>query len=371
MNNPVYELHIKPTYAVVLPQHEGGRFFRSAAQLKNEANLIQNARKPTLSAKATRRLTNAINWLVASAKTKHVFDKNSGKRYNFKVNFVTLTLPTTDHGISDHYFKAVLLHNFINTCRYSFGLKNFVWKVECQENGNIHAHFTTDCFIHWKDLRRVWNRILEKHGILHHYREKHRKMSRFDYVTMYSNGTQLGMEKSLNAYKKGVDSDWSDPNTTDVHAVYKVGDIAAYLAKYMGKSEEDRREIKGRLWGASQSLAESNKLVIEMCQSKDFEVLSELFKPEIKYKKIESKSKLSGRVFTVGEIFFFRISDWGKHLKGQILSEFNKHRFNIRHGIDFEALKSVVSPAAAIPLPLVYQTVKSPKAIVNPLIFNI
>lgn len=352
MEAPIFELHVKPTYAVVIPQRSRLAGGRSAAQLKNEENLIDNTRKPQMSAKATRRLSNAVNWLVASAKDKRVFDRASGKQFNFKVNFVTLTLPAIDHGVSDHEFKAVLLHNFINTCKYAFGLKNFVWKVEAQENGNIHAHFTTDCFIHWRDLRRVWNRILEKKGIIAAYREKHSKMSRLDYIYEYANGSLSNIDRLAAAYEKGKAENWSNPNTTDVHAVHRVSDIAAYLAKYMSKKEEDRREIKGRLWGCSQNLSESNKLVLELCSSSDYELLRDLQGPEIAYKKIQSKSSLTGQMFTVGEIFFYKISDWGKLLKGSLLQEFNKHRFTIRHGIDFEALKSVVSPAVDLPPPL-------------------
>lgn len=347
-NNPILELHINPTYAVCVPQRSGGNNKRSSAQLENQENLKNNERGEGLSRKAVRRLTNAVNWLVASAKNKSIYYREENKRFNFKINFVTLTLPTLDHGISDHHFKSKLLHNFINTCRYKFDMKNFVWKVETQENGNIHAHFTTDTFIHWKDLRKVWNRILEKNGIIDQYHDKHKNLDFEEYNKIYNASGKKEIEKVRKAFEQGKNDNWRNPNTTDVHAVHKVKDIAAYLAKYMSKSDEERRQIKGRLWGCSQALSETNKMVLEICGSKDYDLFDDLFSPEIKYKPIEVPDKFTGKPRKIGEMFFFKLSDWGTKIKGRLLEEFNKHRFNIRYGIEFESLKQAIAPPEAI-----------------------
>lgn len=345
--SPIYELHIQPTYAVCVPQRLPSMYGRSEKQLKNEANLKQNSRKEQMSRKAVRRLTNSVNWLVASAKQKFIFDKTTNKRFSFKVNFITLTLPTLDHTVTDHQFKKDLLHNFINTCRVAYGLKNYVWKVEAQANGNIHAHFTTDTFIHWKDVRRVWNRILDKKGIIDNYRNKHNSMSFDEYCKVYNSDNQRSLEQMTRSFQQGVESNWSDPNSTDVHAVHKIKDIAAYLAKYMSKSEDDRRSIKGRLWGCSYNLSESNKLVVEIQGGDDTEVIQELFKPEISYKQLTAVSALTKLPFMVGEIFFYKISDWGTTIHGKLLQKFNEHRFNIRHNIDINALRKDDKPTEA------------------------
>ena len=321
--------------------------------MENEINLKDNDHSGRMSPKAIRRLTNAVNWLVASAGTKTIFDKETNKRYSFKVNFVTLTLPTTDHNISDHYFKSKLLHNFINTCRYRFDLKNFVWKVEAQANGNIHAHFTTDTFIHWKDLRRVWNRILIKHGIMDPYTTKHKAMTFEDYCSEYDPLCKRDPEQLLKAFTQGTESNWSDPNTTDVHAVWSVEDLAAYLAKYMSKSEEDRRPISGRLWGCSYNLSDSNKLTIELQGTTDDDYRHQLWQQQIAYKPIEGVDKLTGRPFMIGEIYFFKISHWGSVIKGRLLEKFNEHRFNIRHNIDVNAQREI-SVVGLEPPPIIH-----------------
>src|SRR5699024_1370876 len=132
------------------------------------------------------KLRNSINWLVASSKKKKVYSEKRKRHYYFKVNFVTLTLPSSVQNISDHKFKSVLLHNFINQMRYRYGMKNFVWKVETQENGNIHAHFTTDTYLPWDGVRFVWNRILIKNDLMHEYTNKHLAMSFDDYNKTYN-----------------------------------------------------------------------------------------------------------------------------------------------------------------------------------------
>ncbi len=337
---PIMELHVHPTYAVCIPQRNNRGRKKSVLQIRNEENLKVNELKGKLSKKASQRLTNSVNWLVASAKSKSVYDKISSKRFSFKINFITLTLPSTDHKCTDHQFKKVLLHNFINTCRHKFGLKNYVWKVETQSNGNIHAHFTTDSFIHWKDLRSVWNRILIKNNLMDSYTEKHACMSLAQYSKEYNSNGKKSKAQILKAYNFGTSSSWQSPNSTDVHAVWKVKDIAAYLATYMAKKDDGRRLIKGRLWGCSQNLSATNKLVLELHGNEDNDLLDSLFKHEIKYKEILSVSAVSNSLFRVGEIFFFKISDWGTVITGRLLQAFNEHRFNIRNSIDVLGLTS-------------------------------
>lgn len=343
-DNKIFELHVNPTYAVCVPQRMRTGSKKSLKQLENEENLKDNQRKKGLSKKAIRRLTNAVNWLVASAKSKYVFDRESGKRYNFKINFVTLTIPTLNHEITDHEFKSKLMHNFINTLRASHGLKNYVWKVEAQENGNIHAHFTTDTFIHWRELRSVWNRILSTYAVIDKYHEKHKNLSFESYCKIYNSDGKKDIERMRKAFDFGVSTDWREPNTTDVHAVWKVADVAAYLAKYMGKNEVDKREIKGRLWSCSYKLSEKNKLIIELHGNEDNDIIQPLMNEKIKWKTIEGISALTGKPFVLGEMFFFKMSHWGTVLKGRLLEFYNKHRFDIRYNIDsFKNVNNIVA----------------------------
>lgn len=344
LQNILHTIHVYPTYAVKVPYRKNRTPNKSTLEKANETRKAireQNQKffaesgqlPPVLSPKAISRLKNSINWLIASAKTKNVYSKKSGKSFSFKVNFITLTLPSLDHGISDAHFKSKLLHNFINACRYQFQMFNFVWKVECQENGNIHAHLTTDVFTDHKKVRSIWNKILSDSGALDAYIKKHENLDFEQYCNLYNPLNDKDVIKLKQAFDYGVSSGWSNPNTTDVHAVHKVKDLGAYLAKYFGKNEEDRRRIKGRVWSCSYSLSSKNKLILEEFSQLDQGFSSELNKPEIKSKEIQVENKTTGKVYTAGCIYFFKISDWGKTLKSSLLEEFNNFRFRIRHNL--------------------------------------
>lgn len=344
LQNILYNIHVYPTYAVKIPYRSKRVVSSSTLDKANETRKAireqnkkffaeTNQLPPVLSPKAISRLKNSINWLISSAKSKTVYSKSTGKSYTFKVNFITLTLPTTDHSISDHEFKSKLLHNFIASCRYRFKMFNFVWKVETQKNGNIHAHLTTDVFTDHRAVRSIWNKILSEHGVVQQYHEKHKNLSEDQYVSMYLNDDQSNSYQLRMAYRKGVESNWMNPNTTDVHAVHKVKDLGAYLAKYFSKNEENRRRIKGRVWSCSYSVSSKNKLILEEFSQLNPGYSTELNNPAVKSKEILVENKTTGSKYVAGCIFFFKLSDWGTILKGSLLKEFNDFRWKIRHNL--------------------------------------
>ena len=348
-------VYLKPTYAVVMPARRNVRGAMSELQKNNLKNLIKNESEGELSKKAARRLVNSVNWLVASAKKKWVWDKSKNKRFSFKVNFVTLTLPGDIQEISDHHFKSKLLHNFINQCRYHYGLVNFVWKVEAQENGKIHAHFTTDTYLPWRGIRSIWNRILLKNNLLDMHVAKHSQMSFDDYCAAYNADGKNSLKLMRKRFNDGVSTGWLDPNSTDVHAVYKVKDIGAYLAKYMSKTEEGRRKLKGRLWSCNYNISQANKLSVSVPFDVGDKALDVFMSGDFEYREIFTQPKGGGIPAKVGEIFFFKIRDLLNKFTGPIGDLYRTTLFNLRNGILLEDVsadswgKSVVNP------PVIYQ----------------
>jgi hypothetical protein len=104
----------------------------------------------------------------------------------------------------------------------NISLHNYVWKLEAHKDGRLHVHLSTDIFYHYNDLRSAWNRILQREGLLDYHFKK------------------------FNDY---------NPNSTDVHAVQKIYDMAAYLAKYISKSYQNEESFKGKIWGQSKGLS--------------------------------------------------------------------------------------------------------------------
>lgn len=294
-------LFIKPTYIVSTPLWENVERHKTKKQKLNELNLKDNNHKGKVSNKAAKKIKNAINWLVASAQLKRVWSKKDNKAYYFKINFITLTLPVTSHKISDHYFKANMMRKFIDNCRYKYGLKNYVWKVEAQKNGNIHAHFTTDTFIHYRDLLKTWNKILEKEGLIDEFEKLHKHRN---------------------------------PNSVDVKSVKSIKKIASYMAKYMTKNDDTKREIKGRLWGCNYLLSDSHKCSMEVSTNEYGKIMRELEKLECDYMEIRSKPDVMGDTKKIAEITFINPVIWSKLQSKQLKTRYETHLFTIKNNLN-------------------------------------
>ncbi len=174
-----------------------------------------------------------IRMMVFMAKTKRVFMKEKNKWFNFKINFLTLTLSAKQEH-SDRAVKQKLLQPFLRIMRGQYGVRNYIWKAEVQSNGNIHFHILLDKFIHYDDVRRTWNVIQETLG----------------YISRCS---------------------VHNPNSTDIHSVKGIHNIAEYIVKYLSKKEEAKRLIEGKIWDCNHEL-KMVRTSVEVCSQIDMEV---------------------------------------------------------------------------------------------------
>lgn len=114
----------------------------------------------------------------------------------------------------------------------ALSIKNYIWRAETTENGDIHFHILFDAFVNKSVLNRVWNNHLAK----------------------------LGYEKSL--------------ASTRIESLKKIADVGAYITKYMTKPplrtsvknmtkehlsklpdhKKYRRPILGKQWGCSKNI---------------------------------------------------------------------------------------------------------------------
>lgn len=192
----------------------------------SEANLKENKVKGKLSQSAKRRLQDALAWFQLLAKEKEV--PHEGGKIKFRTNFFTLTLSAKQMH-TDKFIKSEMLDPLLKRLRDGHGMKAYLWRAEAQENGNIHFHILTNVYCHHKELRHYWNKIQATHG----------------YIKAYSE----------------ANSGKTDPNSTDVHATYKVRNLGGYLTKYMAKESPGQREIDGRQWFLSQSLSKIKPII--------------------------------------------------------------------------------------------------------------
>jgi len=268
---------IKPNYISCYHDRSyyGSRLIDKSEKVRQPRN---NRPKRSLSDKARKRLRDAINWLFILSSEKQCYNNKTKRTFNFRLNFITLTLPSTQFH-SDKTIKRVALNGFLDIMRKYHGLENYVWRAECQRNGSIHFHLVSDCFLNWYVVRNVWNRQIKKLGYIEKYRKKHTQLTEADYIETYSNKDGTNHDRLKKSYAYGQSSNWASPNSTDVHALYKVRNVTAYVSGYMSKSGKKRkkgedyetqdRRIEGKLWGLSQSLSKIKSIVVERSDNVD------------------------------------------------------------------------------------------------------
>ena len=180
---------------------------------------------------AKKRLQRAIDILVQKSPPRLTYNPVTQKTFPFKVNFITLTF-SCSRFINGKEAYSNMMKPFLRFMRKR-GMFSYVWKAEFQsekdyqgkykENGGqLHYHLASNQFIPWQDMRKQWNRLQRKNGYLEEYGLKH---------------------GSYNA------------NSTDVHSVYQVNDIVAYLSKYMSKEAD--RVLDGKVWDSSKDCKEN------------------------------------------------------------------------------------------------------------------
>ena len=203
---------------MVLTVHPLEKTPRSYAQRATEQYLSDTEHEGRLSIKARKRLEIALQWMLYVSKPKRITAADTGKQFTFKINFITLTLPATQQH-TDEEIKQVCLKNFIDRLSKSHNLKHYIWRAEAQANGNIHFHLTTDIYVHYNEVRRIWNESVELLGYVSEYEKK-----------------------------------WNNrnPNSTDIHSVKHVKKLVMYLSKYMAKNRSfpcigELRLIKGEV----------------------------------------------------------------------------------------------------------------------------
>lgn len=259
---------------------------RSGLRVERVASSLpaSNSVGTDVSQKTIKRIRTAVGWLLLNAKEKHLASSSEGWQGTFKVNFITLTLPAKQNH-SRSLITRVCLDSFLKQMRRHFDLQNYVWRAEYQSNGNLHYHICTDKYIPWHRIRYYWNQATELLGYVSDYQRRFENMPFREYCQLldpYCRKSRADLQRSFN---HGIISRWRDPNSTDVHALNKVKNVAAYISKYMSKTDnkkavvvaesENERKNTGRYFGLSHSLSKLKGVLIEAVEVVD-QVLEEI-----------------------------------------------------------------------------------------------
>lgn len=237
---------------------------------------------------AKKKLKRAIGLLVASAKDKEAQNWKTGKIFKFKINFITLTLPASQGTITDKQLKKEVLDVWIKRMRRKHKLNNYVWRAERQKNGNIHFHLISDTYIHYEKIRNDWNACLAKFNFIDDFEKK--------------NGHR-------------------NPNSTDVHAIWKVKNLVQYFVKYMAKDEKEGDFIEGKVWDCSKAL-KTKENVEKLMESETAEIWNKAYNDNSTEKKHDTNYTL---IFLPGKLF-------RQFITGQLLKDWNTYLEKIRLG---------------------------------------
>jgi len=206
-------LQIRYKQLLTFTEYENKNYFTTNKINAYKNNLINNEKyKGDISKTSKKNISRAVDILLQSTKTKRIYNPVTEKYFYFKINFITLTIP--DHNllmnVNDIY--KLCLKPILRQLKEKHPSFKYIVKLEFQNNGMPHYHITSNTFINHDIIRNLWNRKLQFYGMLEKYKA--------DY-------------KNYN------------PNSTDVHAVYKIKDIKAYLIKYISKPHTNKNNLKG------------------------------------------------------------------------------------------------------------------------------
>jgi len=174
-----------------------------------------------LTVHARKRLTKAISLLVQISRQRKIFNPISNRYENHRLSFLTLTIPSQAEIVTLKQGHNNLLKPFLMWLRDTGKIKTYIWKAEVQKRGQLHYHITTNSWIHYQIIRNKWNYILSKNDLMKEY-----------------------IEATGNA----------NPNSTDIHSVYRINDIQSYLTKEFAKSIQNDHSSHGKLWNCSTNL---------------------------------------------------------------------------------------------------------------------
>lgn len=261
-----FDKYINSKYGIAAPKKDD----TSTENLKKKKSSLN------LSKNSIRELRNSVNSIIFLSKPRTVYTPSKKAIYNFRGSLVTLTLPSEQYTTDVELKKCLDL--FLQDIRRAYKVKNYIWRSELQDNGNIHFHIVLDKYIYHKVIRNYWLKALRHTSYVSSYQKKFINMSFHDYKMLRLNDARMSSRPEaeshkliVRAYAYGKRTKWLLPNCTDVKSIYNVNQMSAYVSKYLAKETrklpegaeyvpeyiptEERIATFGKVWGRSTSLS--------------------------------------------------------------------------------------------------------------------
>jgi hypothetical protein len=268
---------------LLVPIQSRSKVVRNKSNVRSENDNLKKERKSlVLSTNAKRTLRKKINWLYYLSRSRHVKSYNGKEIFNFRINFITLTLPSAQKTPTKDVTNN-LLNTFLTEIRQRTKMENYVWRLEFQKNGNAHYHIVTDTYLDYYFMLGIWNRILKLNGYIDEYKSKMERLSLYGYANQYNDDGKTSFEVLRKRYLKGKATKWEQPNSVDVKSVVSKKAISFYISKYFTKEDNDKEIMNEndnedntknlRLWFCSRSLSKLDTLS-DFCERVDYDLFA-------------------------------------------------------------------------------------------------
>lgn len=325
----------------------------SASHLQSLRTLMKSrairrmAYSGVLTLHAKRRLSKCAQILACVTPNRWMVHPVSQNKFEFRIAFVTLTLPVDLSPDQEKNSSSLLIKPFIQALVRRFGVKNYVWRIERTESGRLHWHFVIDQPIHYQHLQNVWNRLLRQNRLLDDYAKEHghynapstdiRKVrdlkKALKYVSKYVSKQKAASPKLASKLFNRVVDQLSDLTESELNSLY-----SAY---------PQFKPIPGRLWDASIWLKRQRWQLIEVGKEFWAELLHEVqsfFRPTgIVPGAPDTKCFFDQFFMVFDRELMAQISDYGKWFKDQ----FSDWIMALR--VDSGWLQSALVPSPALP----------------------
>lgn len=216
-------------------------------------NLENNTRTSLISDKTKSKIGRSIDYIIHTSKEQNQRTKHSNRNVNFKLVFITLTLSSKQIH-TDNELKAFFLNHLITIIKRKYNIDKYIWRAEKQSNGNLHFHILCNKFIPHSELRELWNNVQNKLGYVDRYRDRMKEKFSSGFVKSNNVNDKRTIQQQYKAYTTGIMTDFSSPNSTDIHSLKLVGNLKAYFTTYFYKITQNEG-LEGRIWGCSENLS--------------------------------------------------------------------------------------------------------------------
>jgi hypothetical protein len=204
-----------------------------------------------ITASTKKRIETAVDVLLQCSPKRRVFNPVTKKEQHFQLSFITLTISshTTIQASEGHKALKSWLQHFRRPWhrrKMSEPMTTYIWKAELQKRQQLHYHLVTNAWLHFAEIRRVWNDLQKARGWTDDY---HRQKGHHD------------------------------PNSTDVHSIYKIRDVRRYLSKYIAKQEYQASPanpeagfpalmipvvLDAKVWGCSEDIKGKKRFTVKL-----------------------------------------------------------------------------------------------------------